>query len=91
MATTKEIGPLTDNCIKALSFLQQHEGEWVGSDLADAAGIKGIHPVMNSLVIRKLAAKGAVVREFTNSKGITMPKEYVTYYLTDAGKNYIFD
>ncbi|MCI6609473.1 MAG: hypothetical protein MSH08_01680 [Ezakiella sp.] len=46
---------------------------------------------MNSLVIRKLAAKGAVVREFTNSKGITMPKEYVTYYLTDAGKNYILD
>lgn len=46
---------------------------------------------MNSLVIRKLAAKGTVVREFTNSKGITMPKEYVTYYLTDAGKNYILD
>lgn len=61
----------------------------MGSDLADAAQVKGIHPVMNSLYKRGLVDKGTVVREFTNNKGITLPKEYVTYFLTDAGRDYI--
>ncbi len=59
--------------------------------MAEAADIKGIHPVMNSLVKRGFVAKGAVVREFTNNKGVTAPKEYVTYFLTDAGRDYIPD
>lgn len=57
--------------------------------MADAAQVKGIHPVMNSLYKRGLVDKGTVVREFTNNKGITLPKEYVTYFLTDAGRDYI--
>ena len=91
MDKEKNIGPLTDNCAKVLLFLQQNDKEWVGSDLSEAAKVRGIHPVMNSLVKKGLAAKGATVRDFTNNKGVTVPKEYVTYFLTDAGKEYNID
>jgi len=87
----ENISPLTDNCAKVLAFLQENDRAWVGSDLADATQVKGIHPVMNSLVKKGLADKGAEVREFTNKKGVTLPKEYVTYFLTDAGRQYIID
>ena len=84
--------PLTDNCKKVLAFLQEHDTEWVGKDLGEACGIvKGIHPVMNSLVNRGLAVKGSVERDYTNPKGVTAPKAYVTYSLTEAGREYSFD
>lgn len=80
---------LTDNVKKALRFLQENDQEWLGSDLAEATGIKGIHPVMNSLVNKGLAAKGKTVRPFTNKQGVTADKEYVTYMLTDDGRAYV--
>jgi hypothetical protein len=83
------LGPLTENTLAALRFLQGHDQEWVGADLADGSGIKGIHPVMNALVKRGLVTKGSVVRPFTNKKtGITADKEYVTYALTAAGRSF---
>lgn len=88
MADIKEL-PLTDNCKTVLTFLQDHDEEWVGSELADACGVKGIHPVCNSLVKRGLVVKGSVEREFTNKKGEMGIKPYVTYSLTDAGRDYI--
>ena len=81
--------PLTDNCKKAMAFLQANDQEWVGSDLGEAAGIKGIHPVMNSLFKRGYVVKGTTVRPFTNKAGVTADKEYVTYSLTDAGRAYV--
>lgn len=88
MAEKKSImdTPLTDNSKKALAFLQENDQEWVGADLAEAADIRGIHPVMNSLVRRGYVEKGSQVRPFTNKKGETADKPYVTYMLTDAGR-----
>ncbi len=80
---------LTDNCKKALAFLQDNDQEWVGSDLAEASGIKGIHPVMNSLFKNGLVEKGSAERPFTNKKGETAPKAYVTYRLTEKGRSYV--
>lgn len=88
MAEKKSImdTPLTDNAKKVLAFLQENDREWVGADLGEAAGIRGIHPVMNSLVKRGYAEKGSEVRPFTNKKGEKGEKAYVTYFLTDAGR-----
>lgn len=80
--------PLTDNCKKALAFLKENDREWIGSELAEATGIAGIHPVMNSLFKRHYIEKGTAVRPFTNKQGVTADKEYVTYRLTDAGREY---
>lgn len=85
----KVLGPLTDNVKAALSFLQANDSEWVGSDLAAATGIKGIHPVMNSLFKRGLVVKGTTTRDFTNKDGVTAPKDYVTYALSDAGREFV--
>ena len=55
-------------------------------------GIKGIYPVLNSLVNKGLVSRGEPeTREFTNNKGETKPKDYKTYQLTDKGRNYIID
>lgn len=78
--------PLTDNAKKALAFLQENDQEWIGADLGEAADVRGIHPVMNSLVRRGYVEKGSQVRPFTNKKGETADKPYVTYMLTDAGR-----
>lgn len=89
MAEIKNETLLTDNCKTVLSFLQENDKEWVGSDLSEACGVKGIHPVCNSLVKRGFVQKGSVEREFTNKKGETAIKPYVTYSLTDLGRDYI--
>ena len=79
--------PLTDNAKKALAFLQENDKEWVGADLAAAADIRGIHPVMNSLFSRGYVEKGSEVRPFTNKNGESGEKAYVTYFLTDLGRS----
>jgi hypothetical protein len=96
MASEKTLGPLTPNCKIALEYMQEHINEmpdegWVGSDLGNLTNLKGIHPIMNSLVKRGLVDKGTTTRDFTNKAGVTAPKEYVTYMLTDAGKDFIPD
>lgn len=90
MSEKKDL-PLTDNCKKGLAFLQANDKVWVGADLAEASGIKGIHPVMNSLFKRGLVEKGTEQKAFTNKAGVTVDKDYVTYALTDAGRDFIVE
>lgn len=81
---------LTDNGKKVLTFMQAHDEVLVGKDMIDMTGIKGIYPVLNSLINHGLVEQGSpVVRPFTNIKGETKDKEYKTYQLTDAGRAYI--
>jgi len=78
---------LTDNGKRVLSFMQEHDEVLVGKDLIDMTGIKGIYPVLNSLIKNGLVEQGEdVIRDFTNNKGITAPHSYKTYQLTDAGR-----
>lgn len=83
---------LTDNGKRVLEFMQGHDQVWVGKDLIDMTGVKGIYPVLNSLVKKGFVENGEpVTRDFTNNKGETKPKEYKTYVLTDAGRAYNID
>ena len=80
---------LTDNGKKVLAFMQEHDEVFVGKDLIDLVGIKGIYPVLNSLIKNGLVEPAEpVVRDFTNNKGETKPKEYKTYQLTEAGRTF---
>lgn len=80
---------LTDKGQELLKFMQLHDTLHVGKDLIDLTGIKGIYPVLNSLKNKGLIEEGTpVVRDFTNNKGETKPKEYKTYQLTNDGRNY---
>jgi len=83
---------LTDNGKRVLGFMQEHDEVMVGKDMIELTGIKGIYPVLNSLIKHGLVmAAEPVVRDFTNNKGETKPKEYKTYVLTDAGRAFILD
>ena len=83
---------LTDNGKRVLAYMQEHDEVLVGKDMIDLTGVKGIYPVLNSLIKRGLVEQGEpIVRDFTNIKGETQPKEYKTYCLTDAGRAYIID
>lgn len=88
MSDKKVQRELTPNCKKVLEFLQENDKEWVGADLSAETGVKGIHPVCNSLVINGYVEKGSVTRPFTNKKGETTDKAYVTYRLTAAGRDF---
>lgn len=78
---------LTDNGKRVLGFMQGHDQVLVGKDMMEMTGIKGIYPVLNSLIKHGLVEAGEpVVRPFTNNKGETKDKEYKTYQLTDAGR-----
>ena len=80
---------LTDNGKRVLLFMQEHDEVLVGKDMIDMTGIKGIYPVLNSLIKNGLVEQAEpVVRPFTNIKGETQDKEYKTYRLTDAGRAY---
>ena len=80
---------LTDNGQRVLNFLKDNDKVWVGKDLIDETGIKGIYPVLNSLKKHGLIEESEpVTRDFTNNKGVTIPKDYKTYILTDFGRSY---
>ena len=52
-------------------------------------GIRGIYPVLNSLVRHGLVENAEpVTRDFTNNKGETKPKDYKTYRLTEFGRKF---
>jgi hypothetical protein len=81
---------LTDNGKVVLAYMQEHDETLVGKDMIDLTGIKGIYPVLNSLIKNGLVEAGApITRNFTNIKGETQPKEYKTYQLTDAGRAFV--
>lgn len=80
---------LTDNGKVVLGYMQAHDQVWVGKDLIELTGIKGIYAVLNSLVKKQLVTSAEpVVRDFTNNKGETKPKEYKTYCLTELGRSF---
>ena len=80
---------LTDKGKLLLKYIQSHYEVLVGKDLIDFTGIKGIYPVLRSLVSKKLVEEcEPVTRDFTNIKGETKPKEYKTYRLTDFGRKF---
>lgn len=69
--------------------MQNHDSTLVGKDMIDLTGIKGIYPVLNSLVRHGLIENAEpVTRDFTNQKGETKPKDYKTYRLTDFGRSF---
>lgn len=83
---------LTDNGKRVLGFMQEHDEIMVGKDMIEMTGIKGIYPVLNSLIKKGLVEQAEpVIRDFTNNKGETKPKEYKTYVLTDAGRAFIIE
>ena len=83
---------LTDNSKRVLIYMQEHDEVLVGKDLIELVGIKGIYPVLNSLIKHGLVVNAeSVVRPFTNNKGETKDKEYKTYALTDAGRAFQID
>jgi hypothetical protein len=80
---------LTDNGKVALAYMQENDQVHVGKDLIELTGIKGIYPVLNSLIRNGLVVQAEPLsRNFTNNKGETQLKEYKTYQLTDKGRNY---
>lgn len=83
---------LTDNAKAVLEFMQANDRVLVGKDMIEMTGIKGIYPVLNSLIKKELVEQAEpVMRDFTNNKGETKPKEYKTYKLTELGRNYYED
>ena len=83
---------LTDNAKAVLEFMQANDRVLVGKDMIEMTGIKGIYPVLNSLIKKELVEQAEpVIRDFTNNKGETKPKEYKTYKLTELGRNYYED
>lgn len=85
---------LTDNGKRVLEFMQLHSERqtFVGKDLGEEMQMKGIYSVLNSLVNKGLVDKQEpIVRDFTNNKGVTKPKEYKTYALTNSGKQFVID
>ena len=83
---------LTDNAKAVLEFMQAHDEVLVGKDMIDMTGIKGIYPVLKKKKKKGLVEQAdPVMRDFTNNKGETKPKEYKTYKLTELGRNYYED
>ena len=83
---------LTDNAKAVLDFMQEHDETLVGKDMIDMTGIKGIYPVLNSLIKYGLVEQDdPITRPFTNNKGETKPKEYKTYRLTEKGRTFIIE
>lgn len=83
---------LTDNGKTVLRYMQKHDGILVGKDMIDLTGIKGIYPVLNSLIRRGLIENAEpVTRDFTNAKGETKPKDYKTYCLTNFGRTFLIN
>lgn len=81
---------LTDCAKIVLDYVQKNDEVFVGKDLIEKTNIKGIYPVLNSLKNKGIIEEvEPVVRDFTNSKGVTKPKEYKTYKLTDFGRNIV--
>ena len=68
---------LTDNGKVALAYMQENDQVHVGKDLIELTGIKGIYPVLNSLIRNGLVVQAEPLsRNFTNNKGETQLKEY---------------
>ena len=81
---------LTDNGKKVLKFMQNHDEVLIGKDMIEMTGVKGIYPVLNSLVRHGLVENAELVtRDFVNNKGESKPKDYKTYRLTEAGRTFV--
>ena len=77
---------LTDKGKLLLKYMQSHDNIHVGKDLIDLTGIKGIYPVLRSLVSKKLLEECELVtRDFTNIKEEKKHKDYKNNRLTKFG------
>lgn len=88
---------LTEKCAAALAYLKANDNGtegYLGVEIAEALGTdvmnaKGVHGVMNSLVKKGLVAKGSRQGKAVTKDGKEITKDYVTYYLTDAGRAFV--
>lgn len=81
---------LTDNGKVILAYMQEHDQVFVGKDLIEMTGVKGVYPVLTSLYKKGLVQYSEpITRNFTTNKGEVVLKDYKTYSLTDKGRNYI--
>lgn len=90
---TKKV-ELTEKTAAALAYLQENDrGDdgYFGSEIAAATALnpQGIHGVMNSLVKKGLVAKGSKEAAFQSKDGTKGTKAYTTYFLTDAGRDFV--
>lgn len=77
---------LTYQAKEILAFLQKHDREWVGVDLAEITNTRGIHIIMYPLVRCGYVAQRVKHLPSTNLKGEVYNKPYASYILTDAGR-----
>lgn len=81
---------LTPNCRLVLDYLYKNDKVFVGKDLIELVGIKGIYPVLSSLCDKGLVERmEPVKREYIGKDGNTYQNEYKTYHITDSGKYYV--
>ncbi len=81
---------LTPNCRIVLDYMYKNEQTFVGKDLIELVGIKGIYPVLRSLCDKGLIEKKEpIIRDFTSKDGKVCQNEYKTYHITDSGKSYV--
>jgi predicted transcriptional regulator len=79
------VSKLTNNGVKILKFMQSHEGNFFGYEIAQAVGIKdrGVHGIMNSLFKRGFVGKTEAVERVVDER----IKYQVKYFLTKEGKS----
>jgi DNA-binding PadR family transcriptional regulator len=70
--------------------MYRNEQTFVGKDLIELVGIKGIYPVLRSLCDKGLIEKKEpIIRDFISKDGKVCQNEYKTYHITDSGKSYV--
>lgn len=81
---------LTPNCRVVLDYLYKNDQTFVGKDLIELTGIKGIYSALNSLCNKGLVEKQEpVVRDYVGKDGKVSQYEYKTYRITDDGRYYV--
>lgn len=87
-----ELIKLTPKAAIALDFLRGADAPLTGADIAAGTDLnpQGIHGVLNSLVKKGFVAKGdPITLEVANKAGLMEERSYVTYFVTEAGVDYV--
>lgn len=83
---------LTEKGLNALGYLKENTDGAIGLDIAEALGLgKGVYGVLNSLVKRELVGKldNKITRKVIGKDGVEVEREYVSYFATEAGMNFV--
>lgn len=80
--------PLAEKGRSVVGYLQANEGNFFGHEIAEALELnsRGIHAVMNGLVIRGLVSKDKADAQVLDKDGNEVTRNLTVYFLTDAGK-----